>query len=880
MNSTTILPPTTTTILPPTKPTPSPTSPTTPTTPTPAATTSPTPTPTQTPTPATRSRPDDWRYVPGHEPGEALRRAKLALRREDEGARAAALYLAELVESGGYRALGFRSVRRFFTEGTRRSVSYGKKLLAIGRALPELPVIDERFAGGRLNKTQVQHLVGVAVRETEVEWADLAEPLTEAQLKRELAGRQKGDRPTDPRRRRIHEPKTKLTPVLDSTEYRRWQLSREKFEAECGRPVTDGEMLVEFTRMHSLMEPDGTVPGWRRVNSRHYVLHAWPRETPEGALEFVTTDEDGEVIPVDLASLTRSLSRRPPGTELALPMNRVDLSLLDPANHERVVPMAKRDGPTPPDMRERVLERDGYQCRSCGSRENVTVHHLVWRSYGGQTVEGNLVSLCEGCHSLVHARFLVVLGDPLGELSFFDYRGRPRGGEPLVSTAQALDCTSSGDAQEPDSKAREPLARDGTSLAPRRTLVDLEHLPDEVDADWWRRHQHLIDWNERQGELMLTPGYALESERSSAAPAAVVAAGAVSGAAPASGDVASPAVVAGPKDVAGPGVIGAPLPGGCGLASLVGQVSVRERLEVAIAAARLRGEQLGHVLFTGPPGLGKTSLARAVAVELGARISILPAPHVRTPDMLVRALAGLDRGDVLFLDEVHGLPARVAEVLYGAMDSGVLSVPVRQGVRSRTLRVRVQPFTLVGATTDPFQLPRPFQSRFRELKLEFYGADELAEIVSRAAHERGFVLTPEGAERLAAASGETPRRALKLLEAVRDEAAVARTEVVGVALVEQALAREEIDLAGLGRMERRYMRALEQADGPIGVKTLAGQLGTSEAQLVTEHEPELLRRGYVRITPAGRVLGSAVRARRVDVALGTSAQEVSRPATA
>src|SRR5690606_27962978 len=140
--------------------TPAATTPTTPTPTTPAATT---PTPTTSAatmpsltarptTPAPRSRPDDWRYVPGHEPGEALRRAKLALRREDEGARAAALYLAELVESGGYRVLGFRSVRRFFTDGTRRSVSYGKKLLAIGRALPELPVIDERFACGRLNK--------------------------------------------------------------------------------------------------------------------------------------------------------------------------------------------------------------------------------------------------------------------------------------------------------------------------------------------------------------------------------------------------------------------------------------------------------------------------------------------------------------------------------------------------------------------------------------------------------------------------------------------------------------------------------------------------------------------------------------------------------
>ncbi len=741
-------------------------------------------------------------------PEAAATRARRALRFGEIGERVAGFYLAELAEKEGYVAFGCSSMKEFIETHLNRSESRIRELMRIARGLRTLPVIDARFMAGRLNMGQVTPLIPIAVPETDEPWADHAEGRTAKQVRAATKGLQKGDLPETKGRRRIHEPTIKVGARLSATKHEVWRRVRQKFEAMLGRPVSDGEILLALAQLFLCLRPDGTIPGWTQVNDRHYVVHVWPRMDEDGNLELLTTGEDGESVPIDLRELTTGV--RPPfASEQVASSSAVDLVLsLDPENHGPVVPVDRRDVPTGDTLRAEVLFRDGYQCRKCGSRDNVTVHHRRWRSYGGKTERVNLVSLCEGCHSLVHARLLFVLGDPEGELQFFDHQGRPVGRPP----------------RDPDVEVAVSVEpRPLVPAEPTRQPMDLDHLPEEVDAEWWVRHEHLFAWTERQCELVLTPGVPNDAARRPVADGA---------------DAASLS----------------------GLGSLVGQRSVRERLEVAIAAARARGEQLGHVLFTGPPGLGKSSLARAVAGELGAPIAVLPAPHVRTPDALVRALVGLPRGGVVFLDELHALPARVGEVLYEAMDRGTLSVPVRQGVRARSLRVRVQPFTLVGATTDPLLLPRPLQSRFRVLELAFYEAGELQEIVTQAARSDGLELTPEGAERLARASRETPRRALMLLRSVRDEACVAGSSTADLSVVERALAREEVDLVGLKQGEREYLRVLEAAGGgPVGLKTVAAMLGRPEDQVETLLEPELLRQGYVRITPAGRVLASGGR---------------------
>jgi Holliday junction DNA helicase RuvB len=740
---------------------------------------------------------------------EALRRAQSALRMGQVGHRIAAFFLADLADRKAFRELGSPSLKHLARTRLRIAESTARHLVTLGRGLRSLPVIDADFAADRLTLSQVLPLLPIATPETDGAWAAWAADKTVPEIKRQAARREKGDLPTSPERRRIHEPRQRAGADLVPTDFEVWRRARQKLEAMLGRPVSDRDMMMELAQWILCVRPDGTIPGWTRVNDRHYQLHAWPRGHDDD--ELVTIGEDGEEVAIDPAQLTARLNwLASSGSRSSGSTEEVELAVLDPENHGRLVPMAKRDVPTGDDLREEVLKRDGYQCRSCGSRDNVTVHHRVWRSYGGKTVASNLLATCEACHSLIHGRLLIVLGDPEGELRFLDRKGRPSVRVP----AQPLTfVVSNGGAAPPAALA--------WTAGPR---LDFDGLPSEVDAGWWERHRHLLTWSERQGELDFTAGYARE--------------------------VAAPTLTE-------KGAAPSEEPRANGLAALVGQTAVRERLDVALTAARHRDEPLGHLLFAGAPGLGKTTLARAVATELEAHLVELPAPQVRTVDALMRTLTSLRGDSVLFMDELHALPARAAETLYAALDEGVLSLPVREGLRTRPLRVHLRPFTLIGATTDPDQLPRPLLSRLRVQQLEPYTTDELTALLERAARERGLGLTPEGAERLALASRDTPRRALALLDAVRDEASAAGVATADLPLVERALAREQVDGLGLGVVERRYVSLLSEARGPVGLGALAAQLDVSEQALRTIHEPLLLRRGVVQITAAGRVLARA-----------------------
>ncbi|MCH7797720.1 MAG: AAA family ATPase [Planctomycetes bacterium] len=671
---------------------------------------------------------------------EADRRVAMAVRAGDVGARSLAFYLADFADRGVYQQLGFHSVELYAETRYHIRPSTTRQYVATGRALLELPGIDRAFRRGGLFWSQVRELIRVATPETEDEWVEFAKGRTARQIAAEVARRRKGERPADRRRRRIHETWFRPQGRMNAAQWAKWTTAREKLEAELDRPVTDAEMLEEAANLLLGSRPDGSVAGRTPVNDSHYktyVLH-------DISNEITTIKIDGVRLPLDVAT-ARIVLRSSDRPELAGPATESDPEN-DPEdtddpheNHEQQAPETPfewRHEKTPEKLRRRVLRRDRHRCRCCGSRSNLTAHHKKWRRYGGRTVAKNLVTLCEHCHSLVHAGLLVIRGTLADGLHFVDAKGRELG---------ALD-------------------------PPVREAVEATAL--ELDA----RASH--------------PGPGKKHDARAS-----------------------------------------------GLDEVVGQRTIVRNLQRAVRAAMGRGEPLGHVLLCGPPGLGKTRFATAVAADLGRPCRVLHAPFVTEPAELAREAAEVPAGGVLFIDEVHRLPLRVAESLYLVMDS--------------------RRITVIGATTDSGMLPGAYLSRFalRE-DLRYYSADELVEILNRSAAGLGVTLDDDAAVVIAGASRDTPREALALLEAVRDEVQLRGTAAIDAATVLEVLRSRDIDERGTTRIDREILEALNQARGPLGLTTLADRIGVSRRDLLRVHEPFLVRRGLITRTRRGRVLNS------------------------
>ncbi|OJW24037.1 MAG: Holliday junction DNA helicase RuvB [Rhodospirillales bacterium 69-11] len=294
------------------------------------------------------------------------------------------------------------------------------------------------------------------------------------------------------------------------------------------------------------------------------------------------------------------------------------------------------------------------------------------------------------------------------------------------------------------------------------------------------------------------------------------------------------------------------------LDDFVGQKASRENLAVFIQAARARGEALDHVLLHGPPGLGKTTLAQIVARELGVGFRATSGPVIDKAGSLAAILTNLQPRDVLFIDEIHRLQPAIEEILYPAMEDFQLDLIIGEGPAARSVRIELPPFTLVGATTRAGLLATPLRDRFGiPLRLVFYTAEELEQIVARAARKLGFALTPDGAGEIARRSRGTPRIAGRLLRRVRDFAAVAGNGPVDRATADAALTRLEVDRLGLDAMDRRYLRRIadHHAGGPVGVETLAAALAEARDTLEDVVEPFLIQEGLVLRTSRGRMLG-------------------------
>jgi len=296
------------------------------------------------------------------------------------------------------------------------------------------------------------------------------------------------------------------------------------------------------------------------------------------------------------------------------------------------------------------------------------------------------------------------------------------------------------------------------------------------------------------------------------------------------------------------------------LGDFIGQEQARANLSVFIAAARARGEALDHVLFSGPPGLGKTTLAQIVARELGVNFRSTSGPVLAKAGDLAAILTNLEPRDVLFIDEIHRLNPAVEEVLYPAMEDYELDLVIGEGPAARSVKIALAPFTLVGATTRAGLVTQPLRDRFGiPVRLNFYTPEELVSIVARGARVLGFDLTDDGAREIAARARGTPRIAGRLLKRVRDFASVSKEARVDAGLADAALTRLEVDQRGLDGFDRRHLSLIAGSfgGGPVGIETIAAALGEARDAIEDVVEPYLMQQGFVQRTPRGRVLTGA-----------------------
>lgn len=296
------------------------------------------------------------------------------------------------------------------------------------------------------------------------------------------------------------------------------------------------------------------------------------------------------------------------------------------------------------------------------------------------------------------------------------------------------------------------------------------------------------------------------------------------------------------------------------LEDYIGQEKAKENLSIYIKAAKQRGEPLDHVLLHGPPGLGKTTLSGIIANEMGVNLRMTSGPAIEKPGDLAALLTNLNEGDVLFIDEIHRISRNVEEVLYPAMEDFAVDIIIGKGPSARSIRLDLNRFTLVGATTRSGQLTAPLRDRFGVmLRLELYTPEELAKIVVRSAGILGIEIDSEGALEIASRSRGTPRIANRLLKRVRDVAEVIFNSKITLEVARSALDRFEIDELGLDEFDRRLLTSMiyNYGGGPVGLETLAASLGEEAVTIEDVYEPYLMQLGFLTRTPRGRCVTEA-----------------------
>ncbi|MCR5486711.1 MAG: Holliday junction branch migration DNA helicase RuvB [Lachnospiraceae bacterium] len=298
------------------------------------------------------------------------------------------------------------------------------------------------------------------------------------------------------------------------------------------------------------------------------------------------------------------------------------------------------------------------------------------------------------------------------------------------------------------------------------------------------------------------------------------------------------------------------------LSDYIGQDKIKEKLKIYLEAAKRRGDPLDHVLFYGPPGLGKTTLAEIIAHEMGVSIKITSGPAIEKPGDMAAILNNLQEGDLLFVDEIHRLNRQVEEVLYPAMEDYAIDIVIGKGPTARSLRLTLPRFTLVGATTRAGLLTAPLRDRFGiSERLEFYDPEELSQIILNSAKKLGVTVEKEGALQMGMRSRGTPRIANRILKRVRDYAQVRYDGTITKDVASEALDIMEVDRYGLDHLDRSILTVMIEkfGGGPVGLDTLSATLGEDPGTLEDVYEPFLLKNGFILRTPKGRVVTDLAR---------------------
>lgn len=291
----------------------------------------------------------------------------------------------------------------------------------------------------------------------------------------------------------------------------------------------------------------------------------------------------------------------------------------------------------------------------------------------------------------------------------------------------------------------------------------------------------------------------------------------------------------------------------------VGQAKILENVKVMVESATMREAAMDHLLLSGPPGLGKTSLAMIIAHELGVQLHVVSGPAIEKKGDLAAILTGLEPRDLLFIDEIHRMHISVEEILYSAMEDFRLDIVIGQGAAAKTMKIDLAPFTLVGATTRSGLLSNPLRDRFMgDLHFDFYEPTELAKILNTNAGKLNLKVTDEALGIMSRCARGTPRIANRILRRVRDFAVVARQEQIGKAEVSKALELMEIDALGLDRMDRKILKVILEyyGGGPVGIEALAATLGEDRQTIEEVYEPYLLKEGFLLRTPRGREIST------------------------